>query len=131
MRPFIAAILALAVATAAAAGQPVPRGSQGYWVPANSSCKSELGIRVTGSSVEFVNRQQRKLFNTEACFSCEGGAQYSGVVIWVAPRSADNKAFTLYLNADEQEGVARIDLESAPLRSAFPLHDVALKRCEN
>lgn len=129
MRRSLFTALALFGGLASAGEPPVPQESQGYWVPAGASCKSELGVIVGATSIEFRNERNRRLINTRTCFSCEGGARYSGIVIWVTATEPNNGEFTLYLNAEERHGVATVEIESAELRSSFPLNDIALKRC--
>lgn len=130
MRRFLVTALAL-VAGYVSAGEPhVPKESQGYWVPASASCVSDLGVFIGASSVEFRNKQQRRLIKTQACFSCEGGARYSGIVIWVTADVPGSGEFTVYLNSEERQGMAKVEIDDTAMRSAFPLDGIALKRCE-
>lgn len=127
-----AGLLALALLTGGSAWAqvPVPVQLQGYWVPSAAACNSTLGVLVGGQRLKLKNAGQEKTFQTETCFSCEGGARYAGQVIWVLPKSeAETMQFVLYLNADERVGTARLEIQSDTLSSAFPLHQTQLKRC--
>lgn len=130
MRRAFFTVFALAAGIASAGEPPIPKSLQGCWVPASSSCRSELGVLLAANSVEFRNKNKRHLVPTQACFSCEGGAKYSGVVVWVSPSAPGKSEFTLYLNAEEQEGVAKVEIDGAAMSAAFPLHNVALRRCD-
>lgn len=132
LRPAEAGLLALALLTggSASAQAPVPVHLQGYWVPSAAACSSALGVLVAAQRLKLRNASQEKSFQTETCFSCEGGARYAGQVIWVLPKSeAEKMQFVLYLNADERAGTARLEFQSDALSAAFPLHQTELKRC--
>jgi hypothetical protein len=130
MRSACLVVVAFAAGLTFAGEAPVSADLQGYWVPSNSSCKSELGVTVNARSVEFRNKTKRQIVPTESCLTCEGGVRYSGIVVWVTPTEPVVDEFTLYLNADERKGLSKIEFDSARLQSAFPLHNIPLKRCE-
>jgi hypothetical protein len=109
---------------------PTPKEFHGYWVPQTSTCKSELGLHVEPTGVSLQNGAISRLFTTQTCFSCEGGARYSGIVVWVSPISTSEAPFFVYFNADERRGIARIEITSPELRSEFPIKNVKLKRCK-
>ena len=129
MRSFVWSLLLL-VSLCVLAEEPVPKELQGYWVPTASSCKSTLGVLVAASSVEFRGPRKKQAVPTQTCFTCEGGARYSGIVIWVLPAALTQDEFTLHLNSGERKGVAKVEFENPERWSSFPIHNVDLKRCE-
>jgi hypothetical protein len=110
----------------------VPPEFLGDWVPRSSTCQSQLRLRVEATRAILINGSQSKSFgNLDFCYSCEGGAQYSGIVVWMAAEF-DGKTvspFMVQFNAGEKAGVAKLDLQKPDLKQQFPLHQVALKRC--
>jgi hypothetical protein len=107
----------------------LPAELHGYWVPSSASCSSTLGIRVSANAIQFKNKTMIQAFPVEACFSCEGGVRYSGIVVWGIPVGANEQPFVSYFNARERKGVATLEINSTGLQSKFPLNDVELKRC--
>ncbi len=78
-----------------------------------------------------INGAQSKAFgNLDFCYSCEGGAKYSGKVVWMMAEfgGKTDPPFTAQFNAGEKLGVAMLDLQPG-LQRQFPLQQVALKRC--
>ncbi|WPL18902.1 hypothetical protein Thiowin_03993 [Thiorhodovibrio winogradskyi] len=43
--------------------------------------------------------------------------------------SSGAQSFVAYFNAGEQRGVTKLDIQDKAIQRAFPLHDVALKKC--
>jgi hypothetical protein len=69
------------------------------------------------------------------CYSCEGGAQYSGEVVWLLPEfhSGNGVQFTVYFNANEEKGITVLQFEKEEkenIKKRFPLHDVKLRKCK-
>jgi hypothetical protein len=111
----------------------VPKEFLGYWVPQSASCQSGLRFRVEPSSVILQNGERKRTFgDLDVCYSCEGGAAYSGQVVWLVPEfnSNDLPPFTAYFNAGEKSGVTKLNIQEVEIQKAFPLHDLALKRCK-
>lgn len=112
-------------------GQSIPSEFLGHWVPKSASCSSPLSLNVTSTSVTFKNAKESRTFsNVEPCFSCEGGARYSGIVVWLTTTGSEETPFTVYFNASEIKNTAVIELESSELKSKFPLNNLRLKRCK-
>jgi len=127
-----AALLIFGLSGAAVAVPGVPPDFLGDWVPKTSTCQSELRFRVEAKSVVLINGSQSKSFgNLDFCYSCEGGARYNGIVVWMMPEfgGKTEAPFTAQFNAGEKVGVAKLDLQKPELKRQFPLHQVALKRC--
>lgn len=110
----------------------VPPEFLGDWVPRTSTCQSQLRFRVEAESVVLINDSESKPFgNLNFCYSCEGGANYSGKVVWMMPEfgGKTDPPFTAQFNAGEKSGVLVLDFHQPDLKSQFPLHQIALKRC--
>ncbi len=91
---------------------PVPDEFIGDWVPANGSCQSKIMLRVEKDSITLLNDSASKKFgNLDLCYSCEGGAQYNGEVVWLIPEfnSGKDAPFTVYFYTEERKGVTVID----------------------
>lgn len=117
--------------TSAEAGPPEFVGD---WVPKSGSCDSKLKFRIEGRQVVLKNGDLSRAFgDLEYCHSCEGGARYSGKIVWLFPEfnSGKEAPFVAYLNAGEKTGVTVLELKDAGLKQQYPLHNVPLKRCKN
>jgi len=127
--------------------EPLPefhRDFIGDWVPKNASCKSALRFRVGPKRVVLVNGQKSRSFKIRTgdyCMSCEGGARYSGQVIWLTPGMSDfadseysessKPSFDIRFNADEKIGTTVLNMEQNPkLAKRFPLDGVELRKCK-
>lgn len=130
-RAWIGAVLALLAYTSPVqSAEPLPSEFHGTWVPAGSACPAPLGISVSAQAIQFRNAKSKRSFPVEACFSCEGGSRYDGIVVWATPTGTQAELpFTAVFNAGERKGVAVVDVLSPTLQSQFPLNKVELKRC--
>ena len=64
----------------------VPPEFLGDWVPRTATCQSQLRFRVEVKRVVLINNLHSIPFgNLGFCYSCEGGAKYSGKVDWMMP----------------------------------------------
>lgn len=130
MRNLIFTLLAV-VSGFANAGMDVPPSFLGDWVPRSATCQSLLRFRMEPTQAVLINGAQSKAFgNLDFCYSCEGGAKYSGKVVWMMAEfgGKTDPPFTAQFNAGEKLGVAMLDLQPG-LQRQFPLQQVALKRC--
>ena len=121
-------LLGAGVATAVS---EVPPEYLGDYVPRAATCQSALRFRVEADRVELINGARTRRFgNIDLCYSCEGGAKYSGRVVWLMPEfgGTTDAPFTAAFNAGEQIGVVKLEMAPA-LNAQFPLHRVALKKC--
>ncbi len=125
----IASLLLAGYSSAAASAESLPSELYGYWVPSRAACSSSLGIRVSAQTIQFRKGDKQLSFQIEPCFSCEGGARYSGIVVWAIPKNSKDQSFTAYFNAGERKGVTVVEIPSSELQSQFPLNNVKLKNC--
>jgi hypothetical protein len=110
--------------------QLVPTEFSGKWVPESESCHSPLSLEVTPKEITFINKNEKQAFsNIKPCFSCEGGAQYSGIVVWLTTTDINESPFTIYFNAKEVKNSALVEITSNELNAKFPLNKVELKKC--
>lgn len=122
-------LLGFSGATLAVIGTPME--FMGDWVPQSATCQSPLKFRVEADKVTLFSASQSRSFgNMDFCYSCEGGAKYRGIVVWMIPEYGENTVppFIAQFNVGEKPGVAKLDIK-AKLNRQFPLHQVALKRC--
>ena len=76
--------LVLSLSGTAFAVPGTPPEFLGDWVPKTSTCQSQLRFRVEAQRVVLINHSQSTSFeNLDFCYSCEGGARYSGMVVWM------------------------------------------------
>lgn len=116
-----------------AVGPPVPAQFMGVWVPLGSTCSADRGLRVGETTVTLFNGADAQQFgDLDICHSCEGGARYGGVVVWVLPEFGAGRPapFTVRFNANEERGVTIVEIGRDDLRRRFPLHNVKLRRCQ-
>lgn len=131
MRSIVSVIL-LVLSAATWSVQGVPPDFVGDWVPKALTCQSQLRLRVEPDRAVLINGPLSKAFgNLDFCYSCEGGAKYSGMVVWMLPEFGGkvDPPFTARFNADERPGVAQLEFRDPETRRQFPLHLVPLKRC--
>ena len=114
---------------------PVPDEFIGDWLPADSTCKSKIGITVEKNAVTLFNGSDSKKFgDLDICYSCEGGVRYSGEVVWLLPEfhSGGGAQFSVILNAKEEKGITVIEFEkNETLKKRFPLHGIKLNKCKS
>jgi hypothetical protein len=113
---------------------PVPAEFIGEWVPVGGSCNANSRLRVESNTVILVNGTDSQPFgNLDLCFSCEGGARYSGLVVWLLPefKQGGRTPFTVRFNAKEEKGITVVEIERDDLKQRFPLHNVKLRKCDN
>jgi len=114
---------------------PVPDEFIGDWLPADSTCKSKIGITVEKNAITLFNGSDSKKFgDLDICYSCEGGVRYSGEVVWLLPEfhSGGGAQFTVIFNAKEEKGITVIEFEkNENLKKRFPLHGIKLNKCKN
>lgn len=129
--PYIASLLTLILSTSALAASNAPPEFLGLWVPRGNSCDSNLSFLVETEKVTLRNGDQKRSFgDLDFCFSCEGGARYNGIVVWMKPEfSSGSEFFMAQFNAEEQSGVTKLDIQDKAIRRAFPLDGVPLKKC--
>ena len=113
------------------AAVPIPSEFLGKWVLKSSNCNAPVSLNVNTNSVKFQNGTDARLFsNVEACFTCEGGAKYAGIVVWAIPATKGEAAFTIYFNAHEVKNDAVVEIQSASLKSKFPIENQVLRHCK-
>jgi hypothetical protein len=115
-----------------AAESTVPSEFLGDWVPSKASCKSKMRLHVASTTITLINGADSQQFgNIDVCHTCEGGAQYSGNVIWLSPEfNSGDAPFMVRFNADEAMGVAVVDMESSSIGNRFPIYDMKLRKCQ-
>ena len=132
MKFLLSLCLFLYVSTVLAIEPPVPAEFIGLWVPEGGSCQAISGLRVEQESVTLFNGpDSQKYGDLDICHSCEGGARYSGEVVWLLPdfRKGIRNSFTVRFNANEEKGITVIDIDRDDLKKRFPLHNVKLHMC--
>lgn len=112
---------------------PVPSEFIGKWVPIGASCKSENKLKVEEKTVTLINGSDTQKFgHLDVCFSCEGGAKYDGITVWLIPEFTDNNQspFLIRFNTDEKQGIAEISkMGQEDLKMRFPIHNTKLYKC--
>jgi hypothetical protein len=130
----ISLLVSLAVSNTLAA-KDVPSEFLGDWVPQNTSCKSDVKLRVGTEAVTLINGADAQEFGDllDLCYGCEGGIRYSGDVVWLAPKTKKTRGptFTIKFNAGEQKGVTVVEFENQELQARFPVHMIELMKCSN
>jgi hypothetical protein len=121
-----------ATLSANAAEPIVPPEFIGDWVPLKASCQSKTLLRVAPAAVTLLSGANSQQFgDIGICYSCEGGAQYSGEVVWLTPEfhSGSVAPFIVRFNANEEKGVAVVEIKSGNIKRRFPVHERKLRKC--
>jgi hypothetical protein len=110
----------------------VPVEFLGDWVRVKDSCESKIRLRVAPTSVTLVNGIDSEQFgDLDLCYTCEGGAQYNGEVVWLSPEfnSGNSAPFTVRFNANEKKGVAVVEIKMSSIKKRYPVHNKMLRKC--
>lgn len=117
---------------------PIPKQFQGNWgIKGQKNYASGLQIEVRPFRITLYNGTDSRQFGeVDICHSCEGGAQYKGIVKWVyvnfkEPNYAADSPFILYFNAGERAGILKIDFEDKELAKRFPFGNSQLEKCKS
>lgn len=133
MKKFPLLCLLLATTSVPATEIPVPAEFIGEWVPAGSSCDAQSRLRVESNTVTLINGADSQQFgHLDICFSCEGGARYSGLVVWLLPEFNQHgrTPFIVRFNAQEEKGITVVEIDQDNLKKRFPLHNLKLHKCQ-
>ena len=110
----------------------VEKQFQGIWIPKNkSSCSGPMRIEVHKTTVVLCNGKHTATYgNIEMCYSCAGGAQYSGIEVQLYPeKETAPSPFIIRFNPDEKEGVMVIELQDSKIEKSFPFGKLRFKKC--
>ncbi|MBA4217975.1 MAG: hypothetical protein IIA03_10805 [Proteobacteria bacterium] len=122
----------MAMTSGKALSQEIPAEFHGTWKPRHQHCQGGAAMVVDRESITLKSTQRSQRFsNVDVCASCEGGARYSGIVVWAMPGALKGDIpFTVKFNADEQRGVAVIEAGDAEsLARRFAVVGVPLEKC--
>jgi hypothetical protein len=141
------ALMALVLAAAPTAAQStIPTEFQGDWVLQTASCQAALKFRVAPTTLTLVNGADTQSWGNVGMPPGFFGPDYQGISVVALPDFDKTQPFTVYFNADEKKGVARVEifvemrgrlnpqvaaLQAAARRLAmrFPLNNLPLKKC--
>lgn len=111
----------------------VPSEFIGEWVAVGTSCKANNKLKIEEKTVTLINGSDSQEFgHLDVCFSCEGGAKYDGITVWLIPEFTDKNRspFLIRFNADEERGIAEISkMEQEDLKMRFPIHNTKSYKC--
>jgi hypothetical protein len=105
---------------------------QGIWMPKDqSSCSAPLRIEVNKATVVLRNKNRTATYaDIVMCYSCAGGAQYSGIEVQLYPeKETAPSPFIIRFNPDEKEGVMVIEIQDSKLKKSFPFEKLMFKKC--
>jgi hypothetical protein len=142
-----AAVALMGVAVGSQAQDKVPGQFQGDWVPATAGCDSAVRFRVTESKMTLINGADKAEYGDLGTTATYFGDSYQGIsVVFLPELNGGNPPFTVFFNADEKKGVAKVDIYTpmpgpmnAPgramqaaakkLATRFPVNKIPLKKC--
>lgn len=128
--PFL--VFSSAFVGGALAASEVPKDYIGDWVARDKPCNAHTRFVVMKDRVMLTSGDNAATFrDPDVCYSCWGGAQYSGIVVMLMPKDASgNSPFQAMFNANEKPGETVIDMpKGSPLALRFPLGGVVLRKC--
>ena len=143
------AIAALAGMSGAAAGNLVPAGFQGKWVPAKAACTSPVAILIAADRLTLVNGSDRQaLGGVEMAGPGYFQPGYNGIMAVLIAEVGGQQPLTAIFNLGEKKGVAQVEfapimpgasnalsraynarISKLNLAKRFPLHSASLKKC--
>lgn len=109
---------------------------QGEWVRADGSCEDAARLVVGADQLTLANGEYVEVFGDLGIAHSFFGPDYQGISTVVVPEASGNEPpFLLFLNADEEPGVARVDIYSAPPGTVNPAYreilEAARRRSES
>jgi hypothetical protein len=134
LKPLVGLWLLVVTLPVFAVASAVPAEFVGEWVPVGSSCQAINRLRVEPTTVTLVNGPDSQKFeNLDICHSCEGGARYGGMVVWLLPEFSKGAPapFTVRFNANEEKGMTVVNIKRDDLKKRFPLHNMKLYKCKS
>lgn len=111
----------------------VDKEFQGIWIPSNQKfCASTVRIEIHKNTVVLHSKNDSVNFgNLDICYSCAGGAQYSGIEVYLFPeKEITPSPFIIRFNADERKGILVIEVQDEKLKKRFPFDKYIFKRCK-
>jgi hypothetical protein len=107
---------------------------QGTWVPQNiKSCKSSTKFEIFEEHLVIHYKADSARFGDfDLCFSCAGGAKYSGIEVWLSPdfNNPNGGCFTLRFNDGERKGIMKVDFIDKNLGQRFPFEKYNFIKCK-
>jgi hypothetical protein len=133
-------------ASSVLAQTPIPAQFRGDWVAQTATCQSPVRFRVAETTMTLVNAQDSQTWGDVALPSGYFGPDYNGISVVAIADFEGSQPFTVFFNADEKKGIARVDIYTemgrspnpavAKLQAAakalatrFPLNGLPLKKC--
>jgi hypothetical protein len=131
-----AALAALILLSTAGAAQAVPPSPDlfGRYAPGGDCAKEpRVTLEEKALTIQAAGKTTR-LSPIDACFSCEGGARYQGIVVWVSQLGQDGNPVEpfFHLNAGEKRGMLAVDkfgMQNFPPAHRAVAMASPLKRC--
>jgi hypothetical protein len=109
-RSLVIAALAAASLALAASG-PMPDDVVGDWVPASASCDAKQRLRVEPARMTLVNGSDQQSWGDLETALTFFGPEYDGISKVVMPDfESGDPPFTVYFNADEKQGVTKVEI---------------------
>jgi hypothetical protein len=110
----------------------VEKQFQGIWITKDqSSCLVSIRVEVRKTTVVLRNGNHVATYgDIEMCYSCAGGAQYSGIEVQLYPeKETVPSPFIIRFNPDEKEGLMTIEIQDSKLKKSFPFEELIFKKC--
>jgi len=131
---FVLIISFIAFDIASADLNKAEKSMQGVWVPQNiKSCKSVIKIEVFEEYLVLHYKEDSARFSDfDLCYSCAGGAKYSGIEVWVTPNFHNPKSgcLTLRFNDGERKGIMVVEFIDKSLGERFPFEKYNFIKCK-
>jgi hypothetical protein len=113
--PALSGLALLMLAGSAAAQLAPPPELYGAYAP-GGDCTKEPKVTLQATAITILSAgKATRLSPIDACFSCEGGARYEGIVVWVSQLGADRNPIEpfFYFNAGEKKGALAMEKQGA------------------
>ena len=112
--------------------QDISKRYLGKYAKSAKECQSSSFVTLFAKTIKLTNGEfSVQLSGIDHCYSCEGGARYSGKVVWLFPefgtQSPSRAMFTL--NHNEQQGKLGVILKDPVLASSMGFTEAVLLKC--
>lgn len=132
MTRFVALLFSLIAVSTFGIEQDISAEYVGKYTTKKQECTGNKYVELNSKSIKFNSGSFNLVMdNVDHCYSCEGGARYSGIVVWLFPEFGvvSPSRAVLTLNHGEEIGMLGVELKEPNLVSNMGFERAVLSKC--